>query len=116
MNKLKGLEAKLGEPNLVVFDQFEFGDKGVNIQLEGLTADMRGAVHHVLRKDNTHSDSHFFFQGDAGDNVRGHWMMIEFWTKDKASIRLACEAIAKAVGVTPAEIHDFERVLPAEAA
>ena len=61
--------------------------------------------------------SHFpFFQGDAGNDKDGYWMMIEFWTNNKSEIKKTCQVIAQALAVDYSQIVDVEKVLPGDLA
>ncbi len=116
MGKLLGRDSVVGQPHLAMFDKFEFGDKGFNIQIEGMTAEMRQAVYTAIRLDDSLRQSHYFFQGDAGNDRGGHWMMIEFWTNNKSEIKKTCQVIAKALAVDYSQIVDVEKVLPGDLA
>ncbi|MBP4081913.1 hypothetical protein [Aeromonas sp. MrichA-1] len=116
MGKLLGRDSVVGQPHLAMFDNLEFCGKGFNIQIEGMTAEMRQSVYTAIRKDDSLLHSHYFFQGDAGNDKDGYWMMIEFWTGNKSEIKKTCQVIAKALAVDYSQIVDVEKVLPEDLA
>jgi len=93
----------------IIYDFQEFGDKGYNIQLTGLTQDDKYAIRIAVASDAFPRDSHHFFQGDSND-----WMMIEFWTKDLKVINKACRIILSAVDLSTEDAYGWFKIEPKE--